>query len=130
MALTDADVLRFDGPSIWGETDCLAWLQTITGLTLHRSIWYGCETEARAIRRAHKVHGSYTAAVLQGLRCRGYRSIPLYSQSYLTGDVVIVRDPVYGELPAGVAEGPQLLIRHPYGVAVAGGTQLYHLRIP
>ncbi len=129
MAVTDEVVARFSGPSVWRESDCIQWLAACTGLDVPAStVWYReCDTEARAIARAVRVHGSYRAAVEQGLHIHGYHSVAL-GTDYEPGDIVIVQDPTYGELPAGVAPGPQLLIRHAWGVSPASGEPLHHLR--
>lgn len=128
MALTDDEIQCFDGPSVWGESDCRDWILAITDLPRpESSIWDAQETEARALVHARQAHGSYTGAVLQWIQEHGYRHIGIGSD-LAPGDVVIIRDEVYGELPAGVGSGATLLIRHPHGLAVASGTILHHLR--
>lgn len=127
MALTDREILRFDGPSIWGETDCIAWLSTITDHRIERSFWDRSRSEARALAVCRQLHGSYLAAVRNGLEPYGYREID-GADDFQPGDVVFVRHPVYGPLPAGVAPGPVLYVRHPYGVTTAEGPVLCHLR--
>ena len=132
MALTDDELARFDGPSVWRESDCVEWLYAITDAPRRApDPWHDIETEARAITVARRSPGGYTGSVLEWLTEHGYRALEAgESRDYEPGDVVIVEDPIYGELPAGVAPGPQLLIRHPHGVAPAGGRPLHHLRRP
>ena len=128
MALTDTELATFQGPAIWGESDCIAWLSLITGLRPRRLRWSSVSTEAQALALARQLHGSYTAAVLHELRCHGYRRLRSPGRTYQKHDVVMVDDLVHGELPAGVFSGPTLVLRHAQGIAIAHGQILWHLR--
>ena len=129
MALTDAEVLRFDGPPVWGRTDCVQWLSACTGLPVPpTTVWYGeARNEAQALARARRVHGSFEAAVLAELRHYGYDTMP-EGTMIEPEDIVFVADRVWGVMPAGVGSGPTLLIRHQYGVARASGPIVRHMR--
>lgn len=126
MALNESVISRFDGPSVWRESDCIAWLHAITGTSVESSEWYHYDTETSALAAAEDRHGSYLTAVRAELSRRGYHRVTGFD--YAFGDVVLVRDAVYGGLPAGVAEGPLLLVRHPQGVSQASGEVIAHLR--
>ena len=129
MALTDDDILRFSGPSVWRESDCVEWIYAITDLPRpSTSVWHECDSEARALVRARKVHGGYIEAVMQWLRIHGYSDLQGSEAVPIPGDVIIVDDPYYGCLPCGVASGPQIILRHPQGVALATGRIVRHLR--
>ena len=129
MALTDDVVLRFDGPSVWGRTDCVAWLEACTGLPLTMTtVWYReCRSEAHAVARAKRLHGSLEAAALAELRAHGYGTMP-EGTMLEPEDIAFVADRVWGVMPAGVGAGPTLLLRHQFGVARASGPIVRHIR--
>ena len=126
MALTDSVLHRFQGPSVWGESDCVEWLHAITGIQESSTDWRQYPTEAAALRHAIRRHGSYLRAIAHELRQYGYLKVTGFD--YRFGDVVFVEDRLYGPLPAGIASGPTLIIRHPQGLAMASGETISHLR--
>lgn len=129
MALTDDVLKRFHGPSVWKESDCIAWLQVITGVQYDPMYWYQYTSEARALASACRRYGSYMDAVMKGLERVGYREIPRFAVCrFEYPDVVMVADTIHGVLPAGIGPAHNLLIRPPMGLTHAHGDILYYLR--
>ena len=129
MALSDADILRFDGPSVWGESDCIRWVEATTGLPEeYGARWYAeCPTEAHAWARAKRLHGSYAGAVAAELLAWAYEELPPPAPPE-AGDVLVVDSPLHGEVVVVVAPGPTPLVRTAAGVEVAEGGIRRHLR--
>lgn len=126
MALTAKVLEPFRGPSVWRVSDCVHWVYRITDLPREPSQWHLYETEALAVEAANQLYGSYIQAAWVELVTRGYRQLETMAPRW--PDVVLVRDVIYGSLPAGVGPGGDLLIRHPFGLSVASGEVLALLR--
>lgn len=123
MALTDETLLPFRGPSVWGESDCILWLELATALDL--SEWRSHPTEAHALAAARSLHGGVVEAVLSTYRAAGWQDST--DGDMHESDVLIVDDPFLGASIALVAPGPTLLIRHAHGLTPASGDILHHL---
>ena len=129
MALTPDVLDRFTGPSVWRESDCVVWLRVISGLGEEVGAeWHEWDTEREAMREAHRLHNSFSEAVIAALLDHGYRRIPATTRPWSYTDVLLVDTPFYGVVPAGIAPGPELLIRTRTGTAPASGRIVEYLR--
>ena len=128
MALTDATLLRFDGPVVWGENDCIQFLFACAGLAVPEDlVWYReCTTERRASVRARMYHDTFEGALLWELHRHGYFGT-LPKTLLLPGDICIIDDPVYGIVPAGVTPGLDIVMRTPFGIGPASGGIRHHM---
>ena len=127
VGIMTPELLRpFMAPSVWGETDCIRWGEMVTGITLDSQfVWKRQSTEARALARAIRIHGSYIDATFQILHALGFKEVDLPWQPT---DVVLVNDASYGPSLCGVAETGELILRHPGGLARASGDLLHIFR--